>query len=152
MVKGVEQPCCLNCIHLQREDPIVSGQMALYRCSSQKSYRNRVVGWVQKDKPELGLKVMGGSCCNKLYPGDVISMKGYFSEKSEEFLYCGKLRGRRLVVSLSDHVPHVVENSWLRGQTGVLRKINFRIVMQSEKQREYNRKIAKEFLKEYKHE
>lgn len=73
MAERVKGCFCIDCIHLQRDDPLISGNMAMYQCTSQKR-NGRCVGWVQKDKPESGLKNMGGSCCNKLYPGDVFDV------------------------------------------------------------------------------
>ena len=144
MVKRVEQPCCLNCIHLQREDPIISGQMALYRCTSQKSYRNRVVGWVQKDKPQSGLRNQGGSCCNKLYPGDVILCHSRFGEVTAKWLYCGTVKDSRMKLMYNKNKMEykVVSSDWLRNSFGKIR-ICINVMKQNDAQLEASKRMAK---------
>ena len=151
MVKGVEQPCCLNCIHLQREDPIISGQMALYRCTSQKSCRNRVVGWVQKDKPQSGLRNQGGNCCNRLYSGDMFDVKSRFSDKYKRYMYCGKKGKVRILLSIPDHVYTPVPNDYFRTQFGELRS-DIKVVMQTKEQKGFHRELAKNIMRKHYHE
>lgn len=45
MAERIKECSCIDCIHLQKGDPIISGEMALYKCSKY----GKVVGWVQKD-------------------------------------------------------------------------------------------------------
>lgn len=134
--------CCAGCIHLQ-EEYIESGGNRLYKCSSQMRSGN-VVGWVRKDNE---LKTMGGSCCNVLCPGDMFDFKGYFSKKTKRYLYCGKKENKRILLSIPDHVYTPVPDDYFRGHTGVLRKRNFQMVMQTKEQLEFHRRVAKRTMR-----
>lgn len=59
MAQKLNCKSCSECIHLQKDDPIISGDMALYRCTNQMR-GGRCVGWVQKNKPNSGLNTQGG--------------------------------------------------------------------------------------------
>lgn len=150
MAKKLGNWSCYDCIHCVKENPSISGVMAHYKCTSQKQ-RGFVMGWVQA-KSQAGLKTMGGSCCNRLYPGDMIDVMSRFNNSYQRYMYCGKLRGRRLVIGIPDHVPHVVENSWFRDMGGKLLRDRYHIVMQTEEQKEFHRGLAKTIIKEYRHE
>lgn len=147
MAKMVAPYSCSSCIHLQKEDPIISGQMALYRCTSQRR-NGRCIGWVQKDKPYTGLRKQGGSCCNKLYPGDVFDVISRFSNKCKRYLYCGKKGNVRILITLPDYTYTPVPNDFLRGVTGKIRG-DVRMLYQTEGQKEQHRKIAKEIMRKH---
>lgn len=151
MAERIKSYRCIDCIHLQRDDPYISGQMALYRCSCQ-GRDGKVVGWVQKDNPERGLKQMGCSECNKLHPGDMFDFKGYFSTKSKRYLYCGKKGNKRILLGIPDYVYTPVPNDHFRGQAGVLRRKNFQMVMQTKEQKEYHKDIAKNIMRKHHYE
>ena len=141
---------CIDCIHLQRDDPYISGQMALYRCSCQ-GRDGKVVGWVQKDNPERGLKQMGCSGCNKLNVGDMFDIKSRFSNKYKRYLYCGKKGNSRILLSIPDYVYTPVPNDYFRTQFGGLRS-DIKIVMQTEEQKGYHRELAKNIMRKHYHE
>lgn len=145
MAERVVPYSCYSCIHLQKENPLISGNMAMYQCTSQKR-RGRCVGWVQKDKPYIGLRNQGGSCCNKLYPGDVFDVISWFSNKRKRYLYCGKKGNVRILITLPDYTYTPVPNDFLRGATGKIRR-NVRMLYQTEGQKERHRKIAKEIMR-----
>lgn len=148
MAQKLNCKSCSECIHLQKDDPIISGDMALYRCTNQMR-GGRCVGWVQKNKPNSGLNTQGGSCCNVLYPGDMFDFKGYFSKKAKRYLYCGRKENKRILLSIPDHVYTPVPDDYFRGQTGVLRKMNFQMVMQTEEQKELHRRLARNIMRKY---
>lgn len=145
MAERIREIYCIDCIHLQRDDPYISGQMALYRCSCQ-GRDGKVVGWVQKDNPERGLKQMGCSGCNKLCVGDMFDVRSRFSDKYKRYMYCGKKGKVRILLSIPDRVYTPVPNDYFRGRTGKLVN-NVSMLMQTEGQKERYRKIAKEIMK-----
>lgn len=152
MAQRINHKSCLGCIHLQKENPIISGDMALYQCTSQKR-NGRCVGWVPKDRPDSGLNQQGGSCCNVLCPGDVVRIKSYFSDKQEIYLYCGKVQNRHLLYQINNDRRHkVVDKGFFRGQTGFIsNKIS--VMMQSVAVLQANKRRAKKrkekWLKEH---
>lgn len=150
MAERVRKCCCYSCIHLQKENPIISGEMALYRCTSQKR-NGRCAGWVSQENTEAGLAQLGCSYGNKLYSGDIIEVESIFSDSKQRYLYCGKLRGYRLIVDMPEFVPHVVPNSWFRSTTGRLRRQNH-IIIQKKEQSTYYKKLARSIKEEYSHE
>lgn len=151
MAKRVAPYSCSSCIHLQKEDPIISGQMALYRCTSQRR-NGRCVGWVEAEHPDKGLNTMGGSCFNKLYPGDVFDVFSRFEHvKKKRYMYCGKKKGQRILLSIPDHVYTPVQDDYFRGQIGKLKK-TIKMVMQSEEQKCFHRKLAKNIMRKHYHE
>lgn len=135
---------CSECIHLQKDDPIISGDMALYRCTNQMR-GGRCIGWVQKDKPNSGLNTQGGSCCNVLYPGDMFDVTSRFGNKYKRYLYCGNKQGTRILLGIPDLVYTPVPSDYFRTQTGKL-KTNIKIVMQTEEQRFKSVKLAKKII------
>lgn len=142
MAERVRKCCCYSCIHLQRENPIVSGEMALYRCTSQKR-NGRCVGWVQKDKPDVGLRAMGGSCCNKIYPGDKIEQKSFYGNNFIRYLYCGKFGENKYLLYRAGNNGYAdVGKTFFRGQTGHISS-RIRIVQQNPEQLEASKRIAK---------
>lgn len=144
MAERVKELFCIDCIHLQRNDPYISGEMALYKCSK----HGKVVGWVQKDKPERGLKQMGCSECNTLPIGDVFDVIRRFSNKCKRYLYCGRKGNVRILITLPDYTYTPVPNDFFRGQTGKIRG-DVRMLYQTEEQKERHRKIAKKIMREH---
>lgn len=140
MAERVTSLFCSECIHLRMKDPKVAGQMALYNCTSQKR-GGYVVGWCSAGKKPIH---MGGSCCNRIYIGDVIVRKSRFDEEQEQrYLYCGKVsKGKRLLYCKSTHEYHVVSDTWFRGQIGRL-NTQLSILKQNEVQQEASIRIAK---------
>lgn len=145
MAERIKELFCIDCIHLQRNDPYISGQMALYRCSCQ-SRDGKVVGWVQKDKPQSGLRKQGGSCCNRLYPGDMFDIRSRFSDKYKRYMYCGKRGKVRILISIPDRVYTPVPNDYFRTQCGGLRS-DIKIVMQTDEQKGFHRGLAKNIMR-----
>lgn len=145
MAERIKSYCCIDCIHLQKGNPHISGEMAMYECSAQRN-RGKVVGWVQKENPKRGLKWQGCSEYNKLHSGDMFDIKSRFSNKHKRYLYCGKKGGNRILLSIPDRVYTPVPNDYFRGQTGKILN-NIRMLMQTEEQKELHRKIAKEIMK-----
>lgn len=138
MAERVRNLFCSDCIHLQKEYPIVSGQMVLYRCTSQKR-AGSVVGWCPIGKiPER----MGGSCCNKLYPGDQIEIRSRFNDNRVRYLYCGKVRDKYLLYRINNGGYIEADRDCLRGQTGYISK-RIKIVMQGKTQLEASKRMAK---------
>lgn len=89
MAERIKTPMCVNCIHWQKENPIVSGSMVLYRCSSQKR-DTKCVGWCMSGAEP---RHMGGYCYNKLYPGDKINIETVLGTKCQ-YLFLGTI-GKR---------------------------------------------------------
>ena len=152
MAQKLNFKSCLGCIHLQKENPIISGDMALYRCTSQKRNR-RCVGWVQKNSPDSGLNTQGGSCCNVLCPGDKIEQKSYYSNNSVRYLYCGKIdKHKYLLYRASNNGYNDVGETFFRGQTGNISN-RIRIIQQNPEQLEASKQMAKKrkekWLKEH---
>lgn len=141
MAERMREIYCIDCIHLQRDDPYISGQMALYRCSCQ-GRDGKVAGWVQKDKPKNGLKKMGCSGCNKLYPGDVILCHARFKEVTAKWLYCGSVQNGKLMYNKNKMEYKVVPKDWFRGQTGRLRT-GISVLKQNKAQLEASKRMAK---------
>ena len=150
MAERMREIYCIDCIHLQRDDPYISGQMALYRCSAQRN-RGKVVGWVQKENPKRGLKWQGCSEYNKLHSGDMFDIKSRFSNKYKRYLYCGKKGDARILLSIPDHVYTPVPNDYFRTQSGGLRS-DIKIVMQTEEQKGFHRELAKNVMRKHYHE
>ena len=138
MAERVRSIFCSVCIHLQKEDPIISGQMALYRCTSQKR-GGRVVGWCPVGKFP---KNMGCSCCNRLYPGDQIEIKSYFNDSGTRYLYCGKVGDKYLLYRINNRGCIEVDRDYLRGQTGNISN-RIRIVMQDKTQLEASKRMVR---------
>lgn len=138
MAERVRKYCCYSCIHLQRENPIVSGEMALYRCTSQKG-DGRVVGWCPVGKLP---KNMGGSCCNRLYPGDQIEIRSYFNDNKTKYLYCGKVGNKYLLYRINNRGYIEADRDYLKGQTGYISK-RIKIVQQDKTQLEASKRMAK---------
>lgn len=145
MDERIKTYSCYDCIHLQEENPLISGNMAMYQCTSQRS-GGRCVGWVQKDKPESGLRNQGGSCCNRLYPGDIFDVRSRFSDKYKRYMYCGRKGKVRILLSIPDRVYTPVPNDYFRTQSGGLRSY-VKIVMQTEEQKDFHRKLAKNIMR-----
>lgn len=142
MAERVKELFCIDCIHLQRNDPYISGQMALYRCSCQGG-DGKVVGWVQKDNPESGLKKMGCFGCNKLCVGDKVCVNSYFSDSKQKYLYCGSSnRIGKYLLHTSEGGMIEVDKSFFRGQTG---KISRRVcgIIQNGPQLQASIRVAK---------
>lgn len=141
MVERVAPYSCSSCIHLQKEDPIISGEMALYRCTSQKR-NGRCVGWVEVKRPDKGMRVQGGSCCNRLYPGDKLEIKSHFSDSRLRYLYCGKVGNKYLLHRTSTGGYMEVDKGYLRGQTGNISN-RIKCVEQNPAQLEASKRMAK---------
>lgn len=141
---------CSDCIHLQKENPLISGDMAIYQCTSQRR-KGRCVGWVKKDKPQSELRNQGGSCCNKLCPGDMFDVRSRFSDKYKRYMYCGKKGKVRVLISIPDRVYTPVPNDYFRTQSGELRS-DIKIVMQTEEQKGFHRELAKNIIRKHYHE
>lgn len=150
MAERIETYSCYDCIHLQKENPLISGGMATYQCTSQER-RGRCVGWVQKDKPQSGLRNQGGSCCNKLCPGDMFDVRSRFSDKYKRYMYCGKKGKVRILLSIPDRVYMPVPNDYFRTQLGGLRS-DIKIVMQTKEQKGFHRELAKNVMRKHYHE
>lgn len=119
-------------------------------CTSQER-RGRCIGWVQKDKPYTGLRNQGGSCCNKLYPGDVFDVISRFSNKCKRYLYCGRKGNARILITLPDYTYTPVPNDFLRGATGKIRK-DVEILLQTNEQLEESKKLARKIMRKKEHE
>lgn len=152
MDERIKEIFCIDCIHLQRNDPYISGQMALYKCSCH-GRDGKVVGWVQKDKPKNGLKKMGCSGCNKLYPGDKVCANSYFSDSKQKYLYCGSSNRRgKYLLYISEGGMIEVDKGFFRGQTG---KISRQVcgIIQNGPQLQASKRVAKKrkvkWLKEH---
>lgn len=146
MAERVKTRMCANCVHFQKENPIVSGSMVLYRCSSQKR-GGRCVGWC----PEHTLpKYMGCSCYNRLYLGDMFDVRSRFSDKYKRYMYCGKEGKVRILLSIPDRVYTPVQNDYFRTQFGELRS-DIKIVMQTKEQKSFHRELAKNIMRKHYH-
>lgn len=142
MAERIKGCFCIDCIHLQRDDPYISGQMVLYKCSCQ-GRDGKVVGWVQKDNPERGLKQMGCLECNTLHIGDKVCLKSNFSDNKQKYLYCGKLNNRgKYLLYTSEGGMIEVGKGFFRGQTG---KISRRVcgIIQNGPQLQASIRVAK---------
>lgn len=136
--------CCAGCIHLQKEY-IESGSSRLYKCSSQMR-SGSVVGWVNKDNE---LKTMGGSCCNILFPGDVIRCESMFGSGSRSWLYCGTVEGnKKLLYDRKNKEYKVKPKDWFRTQTGCIRG-GTSIIWHDKSRKEWCRKQAKRYKREW---
>lgn len=142
MAERIKECSCIDCVHLQKDNPVISGEMALYKCSKY----GKVIGWVQKDNPKRGLKQMGCSECNTLSIGDVFDVISRFSNKCKRYLYCGRKGNVRILITLPDYTYTPVPNDFLRGATGKIRG-DVRMLYQTEGQKEQHRKIAKEIVR-----
>lgn len=136
---------CASCIHFHTEDPIVSGEMLVYRCS--KSHSGRVPGWCPVGTLP---KNMGCSCYNKLHPGDVIRCESMFDKsKYRVYLYCGAVEGnQKLLYDRKNKTYKAVSKGWLRTQTGIVRK-GASIILHDESRKEWCRKQAKRYKEEW---
>ena len=136
--------CCDGCIHLQKEY-IESGGSRLYKCSSQMR-SGSVVGWVRKDNE---LKTMGGSCCNILFPGDVIRCESMFGSGGRSWLYCGTVEGnKKLLYDRKNKEYKVKPKGWFRTQTGCIRG-GTSIIWHDKNRKEWCRKQAKRYKEEW---
>lgn len=148
MAERVKTRMCANCVHFQKENPIVSGSMVLYRCSSQKR-GGRCIGWC----PEHILpKHMGCSCYNKLYPGDRINLETVLGTKCQ-YLYLG-IVGKHFKKGLFYLNKYLTEPKGQRREGAdkyrVMEKGDFdryfknvHCVLQNEAQLEASRRVAK---------
>lgn len=141
MAERIVSSRCYGCVHLQKENPLISGDMAMYQCTSQER-NGRCVGWVQKDKPESGLKNMGGSCCNKLYPGDVVLCHARFKDVTARWMYCGIVENGKLMYNKNKMEYKVVPKDWFRAPGGRI-KTGISVLKQNEAQLEASRRVAK---------
>lgn len=141
MAERIKECFCIDCIHLQKENPHISGEMALYECSAQ-GRCGKSVGWVQKENPKKGLKWQGCSDCNTLYPGDVILCHARFKEVTAKWMYCGTVKNRKLMYNKNKMEYKVVPKDWFRAQSGIIRR-GISVMKQNEAQLEASKRMAK---------
>ena len=148
MAERVKTRMCADCVHFQKENPIVSGSMVLYRCSSQKR-DTKCVGWcVSGAEPRR----MGGNCYNKLYPGDKINLETVLGTKCQ-YLYLGTV-GKHFKKGLFYLNKYLTEPKGQRREGADKYRImgkgdfdryfrNVHCIVQNEAQLEESRRVAK---------
>lgn len=141
MAERIKSYRCIDCIHLQKETPHISGEMAMYECSAQRNH-GKVVGWVQKENPKRGLRWQGCSEYNTLYPGDVILCHSRFKEVTAKWMYCGTVKNGKLMYNKNKMEYKVVPTDWFRAQFGVIRA-GISVMKQNEAQLEASKRMAK---------
>lgn len=142
MDKEVKPWSCAICVHLQKEVYQEQNGAKLYQCTNQKRNGN-VVGWCREERE---LKYQGCSLCNELYPGDMFDVLSKFSDKHKRYLYCGKERNKRVLLSIPYHVYSSVPSDYFRSQTGKI-KTNIKMVKQTKEQIEFHKRVAKRVMR-----
>lgn len=83
-----------------------------------------------------------GSLSNVLYPGDILTKKSIFNDCEKNWLYCGKINGKRLLYCAKKKEHILVDSDFVKGQTGRL-KSSIIIIKQTDKQFEFHKNVAK---------
>lgn len=150
MAERVKSFMCADCVHWQKENPIASGSMVCYQCSSQ-GRDGRVVGWCLVGKKPKG---MGCGEWNRIYVGDMIRYK------KRNYIYCGVVKrpsphpshGKaRLLYCAKAKEYMVVLDKWYRIQKEELKQ-DISIVMQTKEQIKFHRKVARKLRKRWEDE
>lgn len=135
--------CCASCVFLNEENKTEELNCYTYECL--RTPRQHVVGWMHSDNE---LKTMGCSDWCKLEVGTKFIIKSLFIDKSETYLYCGKVNGKPLLYGRAEQKYRTVSCDCLRTPTGIL-KTNVKIVPQNETQFEASKRVAKKRRRKY---